>query len=243
MSSSRTPESLESRRRRWWTRACANCWRSRAALYSEFSRRSPCARAFSISLGRTKEISWFSRSTSDWSFCLSASIIPGILTDEPPNRLALGADAHLPPADRSRPVGSARPDRRPEAPGGGALSRGQADRGGDERQRWRGKELRDGERGESPCPRWSQCGCAGRRLEWPHDSGAAADRSERAPPPACRRPRRCEMHLHGTVPRCGRSPGVHRSGRRELRVAGGDGSLGTAGVSGDVEWGDLDVLL
>src|SRR5436309_2399939 len=201
MSDSWTLDSLESRSRRWLRRDVTNCWRSSAALYSEFSRRSPCARAFSISLGRTKEISWFSRSTSDWSFCLSASIIPGILTDEPPNRLALGADAHLPPADRSRPVGSARPDRRPEAPGGGALSRGKADRGGDERQRRSGQKLRHRPRGACPGARWSRRGRARRRLEWPHDSGAAADRSERPPPPAGGRPRRCEMHLHGTVPR------------------------------------------
>src|SRR5256885_416620 len=38
-------------------RDVTNCWRSSAALYSEFSRRSPCARAFSISFGSTKLIS------------------------------------------------------------------------------------------------------------------------------------------------------------------------------------------
>src|SRR5438552_18920067 len=54
-------------------RAWANCCRSSAALYSEFSRRSPWARAFSISLGSTKLISWFRRSTSACSLSLSSA--------------------------------------------------------------------------------------------------------------------------------------------------------------------------
>src|SRR5438034_6519269 len=75
MSDSWTLDSLESRSRRWLRRDVTNCWRSSAALYSEFSRRSPCARAFSISFGRTKLISWLSRSTSACSLFFSSSII------------------------------------------------------------------------------------------------------------------------------------------------------------------------
>src|SRR5689334_1288603 len=75
MSASRTLDSLDSRSRRWLNRDVTNCWRSSAALYSEFSRRSPCARAFSISFGSTKLISWFRRSTSAWSLFFRSSII------------------------------------------------------------------------------------------------------------------------------------------------------------------------
>src|SRR5213082_3397984 len=75
ISDSWTLESLDRRRRRWLKRDVTNCWRSSAALYSEFSRRSPCARARSISFGSTKLISWFRRSTSAWSFSLSSASI------------------------------------------------------------------------------------------------------------------------------------------------------------------------
>src|SRR5205814_1498681 len=54
MSFSDTSDSLPRRSRRCERREVKNCWRSSAALNSEFSRKSPWARAFSISLGRTK---------------------------------------------------------------------------------------------------------------------------------------------------------------------------------------------
>src|SRR5688500_15901020 len=70
----------ESLLRRWRScpsRACTNCWRSSAALYSLFSRRSPSSTAFRISAGRTTLSSCCSFSTSAPSFCFSSSIIGG----------------------------------------------------------------------------------------------------------------------------------------------------------------------
>ena len=47
-----TMESAASRRWIWPMRAWRKLWRSLAALYSAFSRKSPCSRALRISLGR-----------------------------------------------------------------------------------------------------------------------------------------------------------------------------------------------
>ena len=68
-------ESLLNRSRSWPSRACTNCCRSSAALYSLFSRRSPSSTAFRISLGSVTLSSYCSFSTSSPSFCFSASIM------------------------------------------------------------------------------------------------------------------------------------------------------------------------
>src|SRR6266536_2450810 len=92
----------------------------------------------------------------------------GILTDKPPSRLVFNR-AHLPPADRPRPLRLGRPDRRPTQTRGGAFGEGAADRRRHEWRGRRGKELRDGAPGERLRPRWSQRGRARRRLERPYD--------------------------------------------------------------------------
>jgi hypothetical protein len=56
-------------------RACTNCWRSSAALYSLFSFRSPCSTAFRISCGNVTFSSCMSFSPSAPSFRFSSSII------------------------------------------------------------------------------------------------------------------------------------------------------------------------
>src|SRR5712691_1780807 len=78
----------------------------------------------------------------------------GILTDQPPSRLAF-TRANLPPTDRPGPLRSGRPDRRPAQTRGGAPGRGAADHRRHEREGRGGEELRDGARGERLRPRRS----------------------------------------------------------------------------------------
>jgi uncharacterized protein (TIGR00730 family) len=86
----------------WPRRACTNCWRSSAALYSLFSRRSPCSTAFRISFGRTTLSSCWRFSTSPRSLRLSSSIMARPLGRGRPRGAAAGDNKRGRPAAMGR---------------------------------------------------------------------------------------------------------------------------------------------
>ena len=93
---------LRAASRRWScaTRACRKLCRSLAALYSAFSRRSPCSRALRISLGRCTLSSKSSRWISSWSLFLRSIMLFWELPPRP--RRMSGDTITAPRADAHR---------------------------------------------------------------------------------------------------------------------------------------------